>query len=234
MVNLVDIGSTIISQSQRRVEVAGQNVANIATPGYKKQAVFASLLPPDTLSADRFARQDVYTDYSPGRPIVTGNPFDLAIAGEGFFAVRADEQILYTRQGQFQRQGDGRVVTADGFALQTRGGGDLVLKGGDFKVTEDGTVVENGEPVAKLALSRFIDPRTANHAQGGAFSSADANVREVDVPSVRQGSIEASNVSTGDEMVTMMEALRRAESGQRVVNVYDDLMGRALSAFGGQ
>jgi flagellar basal body rod protein FlgG len=49
---------------------------------------------------------------------------------------------------------------------------------------------------------------------------------------VRQGAIEASNVSTGVEMVDMMAAIRRAESGQRLVNVYDDLMGRALTLFG--
>jgi flagellar basal-body rod protein FlgF len=49
---------------------------------------------------------------------------------------------------------------------------------------------------------------------------------------VQQGAYEASNVTTGDEMVLMMEALRRAEAGQRVMNVYDDLLGRAVTSFG--
>lgn len=171
-------------------------------------------------------------DFSSGKEINTGNPYDLAILGDGFFSVRSGDRILYTRQGQFQRDNEGRLVLPQGFALQTQSGGDLVLKSQDVKVLADGTVLERGEPVARLAVVDFEDRHALAPAVGGLFSASADAARPLDAPSVRQGELESSNVSTGDEMITIMEALRRAESAQRVVNIYDDLMGRALTSFG--
>ena len=66
----------------------------------------------------------------------------------------------------------------------------------------------------------------------GLLSVAADAVRGVDTPVVRQGFLESSNVALGDEMIALMEAVRRAETGQRLMNVYDDLMGRAIITFG--
>jgi flagellar basal-body rod protein FlgF len=67
---------------------------------------------------------------------------------------------------------------------------------------------------------------------GSLFAITDDQVEEVAAPELRQGMIEASNVALADEMVSMMEALRTAESGAKLVQTYDDLMGKAVSAFG--
>ncbi len=172
------------------------------------------------------------TDFSAGKPINTSNPFDLAIVGDGFFCVRSPEGLLYTRQGQFRRDSDGRVVTAQGYALQSQSGGDLTLQGAAMQVQADGTVLEDGEARARLAIVDVKDRQSMTYADGGMFKVPDAAVAPMDAPTVRQGMLEASNVSTGDEMVSIMEALRQAESGQRLVTLYDDLMGRALTVFG--
>ncbi|HEX8527673.1 flagellar basal body rod C-terminal domain-containing protein, partial [Allosphingosinicella sp.] len=93
-------------------------------------------------------------------------------------------------------------------------------------------MLSDGEPVGRIALVDFEDRGRLRVADGGAFAADGMEAVPVGERSVRQGALERSNVSTGDEMVAMMEALRRAETGQRLVTVYDDLMGRALSTFG--
>lgn len=230
MGNLVDIAAAVLSQSERRVEMSGQNISNITTPGYKRRVSFESFLAPGAAAGQGPANQ--VPDLSPGKLTNTGNPYDLAIAGTGFFAVTAGGRTLYTRQGQFQRGAEGRLETAQGFAVQAEDGGDITLKGGAFKVLDDGTIEENGEPLARLAVVDFADPKAVTFAEGGLLSAADGDARPAKAAMLRQGMLEASNVSMGDEMVAMMEAVRRAESGQRLVGVYDDLMGRVLQSFG--
>ena len=228
MGDFADVASVILTRAERRVEVSAQNLSNITTPGYKRRVSFASFL----ANTDKTTSQSLATDFTSGKPIDTRNPYDLAIVGDGFFSVRSPNGLLYTRQGQFHRDSDGRVTSAQGYPLQVQGGGDLVLKGGDMKVLADGTVLEDGEPRARVAVVTVADPRTLTDAEGGMFRAPDTAVAAMDSPSVRQGMLEASNVTTGDEMISIMEALRQAETGQRLVNVYDDLLGRALTVFG--
>lgn len=144
--------------------------------------------------------------------------------------MRSGDRVLLTRQGQFQRDVDGRLITAQGAVLQSADGGDLILKGQSMTVAPDGTVLENGEPVARLAIAAPGDPAGLKDVGAGLFEAATTEASGN--AQVRQGMLESSNVSLADEMVTLMESLRRAEAGQRLVNTYDDLMGRALSTFG--
>lgn len=229
MAGLIDIAAGVMSQAGRRVEMAGQNIANISTPGYKRRVQFGGLLAGQAATP---ADAAMVPDLSAGRLSETGAPCDLAIEGEGFFTVNVAGRTLYTRQGQFRLDADGRLVTGQGFAVQQEGGGDIRLKSLDFKVLGDGTIVEEGAPVAKLALVQIVDPHTAAYADGGMLGAPEDGVRPAEAALLRQGALEASNVSMGDEMMTMMEALRRAEAGQRLAGVYDDLMGRVLTTFG--
>lgn len=232
MTNLIDMAAGILSQSERQVEIAGQNISNVTTPGYKRRISFSNLVSEPIRNIPPNTQPSIITDISAGKLINTARPLDMAISGPGFFAVSANGQVLYTRSGQFNRDADGRLVTPQGQTLQVQGGGDLVLKDGDFKVLEDGSVTQDGEPLAKLAVVDISDPATAVTAEGGALSVAGNHVTPVANPSVYQGKLEASNVSMGPEMISIMSALRRAETGQRLVSVYDDLMGRVLSIFG--
>lgn len=225
---ITEIAAQILARAERRAEAAAQNITNASTPGYRRRIGFEEML---SLGAPGAPPA---TDFSAGQLIETGNPTDLAIAGQGFFAVRAEEGILYTRQGQFRRDDQGRLVTAQGLALQSAEGGDLIVAAGAFQVAADGVVTQEGEPVARIALVDFADRVTLRGGEGGAFSAGDAEPAAVAAPAIRQGMLESSNVNMGDEMVAMMEAVRRAETGQRLVTTYDDLMGRALNLFGQQ
>ena len=226
MGDLIDIAAVVLGQSERRVEVAAQNVANVSTPGYKRRVSFSSLAgkngPVEAASS---------VDFSPGKAIVTHNPSDLAVLGNGFFQVRSEQGVFYTRQGQFQLDKQGRLVTPQGYVLQAQDGGDLVLQGGAFQVQADGTVLEDGDPVGTLGVVD-IDTKAAVPVQDGLFSAPASAATAASAPVVRQGMLESSNVSSAEEMLGMMEALRQAEAAQKLSGVYDDLLGQALSTFG--
>ena len=169
-------------------------------------------------------------DFTNGSLTNTANPLDMAIGGSGFFVVRGEHGVFYTRGGQFSRSVDGRLKTPEGMVLQSASG-DLVLGAGDPTVLPDGTVTCEGEPVGRIAVVNFDDQRQLQGAAGTLFTAPEEAAKPASAP-VRQGMLEASNVSTAAEMISVMSGLRSAGSGQRVVQLYDDLMGRAITAFG--
>lgn len=231
---ITDIAAQILSRAEQRAEVAAQNITNASTPGYRRRVEFEEALAAGApaFAAPPDARQAM--DFTAGQIATTGNPTDLAIAGDGFFAVRGEEDVLYTRQGQFRRDDQGRLVSAAGLALQTLEGGDLIVGDGEFQVSADGVVTRSGEAIGRIALYEFSDRGALAQRGAGIFAAAGSEPQRVEAPAIRQGMLEGSNVSMGDEMVAMMEAVRRAETGQRLVNTWDDLMGRALNLFGQQ
>ena len=228
MASYVDMAAGVLSQATRRVEISAQNIANMATPGYKRQQAFSVLLEGQS-TPSRVASNP---DLTPGKPVQTGAPTDLALLGDGFFAVRSDSGTLYTRSGQFTRAADGRLLSAQGHSLQLQGGGDVIVRGDGFKVLPDGSIVEGDAPLGKLDIVAFRDAPGLTPVADGLFAAGESAV-PMDAPAtVRQGAYEASNVTGAQEMVEIMAALRQAETGQRLVGVYDDLMGRVIGVLG--
>lgn len=232
MDSILEIGSSVISQAQRRSEIVAQNMANVATPGYRRQVSFASFIDPNKVGVIQSVTYVASVDFSAGKLNETGAMYDIAILGDGFFALRREGQVVYTRNGQFLRDADGRLINRAGFALQTAAGADLVLKGRSFVIGADGVVRDDANEVARIAAYDFEDRQQLAIFEAG-FVAGDAVVPNLtDKAQFRQGVLETSNVSQGDEMVTLMEALRRAESGQRIIGTYDDLMARVITIFG--
>lgn len=232
MSGLIESATAIMRASERRLEVTAHNIANISTPGYKRQHAFAQLmasLSPDQVATGKIA---VRRDFAQGAMRETGNPLDLAISGPGFFQLQAGDRILYTRQGHFTLGADGVVVNSQGYRLQQAGGGDLVidrLEG--MSIEQDGMVLADGVPVAKIAI--FDGESSALQTVGESHFSDGANaLSALDEAVVRQGVVEDSNVDLGDEMVGMTAAVRQSETGARLVQVWDDLIGRAITTLG--
>ncbi|HEY0959849.1 MAG TPA: flagellar hook basal-body protein [Novosphingobium sp.] len=227
----MDSAIALISGADRQLETAAHNVSNMTSPGYRARQSFWALV-----DGEKDARGDIPnvrfgTDFSIGNVTVTSNAYDLALGAEGFFVVKSDEETRFTRNGQFHRAGDGRLVTSDGFALQSDAG-DLVVKGDKIEVLADGTVLDQGEPTARILVRDFAG-KAGLSATGASAFSADDEGMEVLHPDMRQGALETSNVSTAHEMITMMKAMRQAETGQRMVQFYDELLGEAITNFGG-
>ena len=228
---LIESASGILSASERRLENVSNNVSNISTPGFKRQISFEEVLAGRGDEAvESLLRQ--HSDLSQGQMKATGNPLDLAISGPGFFRLRSGDDIVYSRQGQFSLAADGTVVTPQGHVLQQAGGGDLVLERSAVEILEDGNVLDGSRPVGRIGIYVAADAAKLRAAGGSTFAASDDAIEEAPAAGLRQGMVEASNVVLGDEMVTMMATVRQAEGGARLVQIYDDLLGRAITTFG--
>lgn len=231
MQGLIESATGILSASERRLENVSSNVSNISTPGFKRQISFEEVLN-DRDGATVLPSVEHKADLSQGQLTRTGGPLDLAIGGQGFFRLRAGDQTLYSRQGQFSLAADGSVVTRQGYVLQQAGGGDLVLERAGVEILEDGTVLDGSRPIARIGVYTAADPAALQALGGSIFTAGDDSMEEAPAAAVRQGMVEASNVVLGDEMVAMMTTVRQAEGGARLVQIYDDLLGRAITTFG--
>ncbi|KWD78391.1 flagellar hook-basal body protein [Burkholderia ubonensis] len=237
MDNLMTSAVGLIASETRQVETAAQNVANLATPGYKRLITFADAVSqaetslPSHPSHDRVDRRDA-TDFKPGRMMHTGNPLDLALASEGFFSLATPGGLAYSRGGSFQLDANGRFVTPEGWVLLGNGGGDVVVRSQNWRVLADGTVLDDGQPVAVIGTASFSHPNQLARLGNGLYGANGAQPVELTDPRVLQGYQETSNVANGDEMIRMMAAMRRIEAGQKLVHAYDDMMGAVLQRLG--
>jgi flagellar basal-body rod protein FlgF len=233
MDDLMATARVLMAQETRRVEASAHNIANASTPGFKSEIAFQELLPDIGLGGtEPSVPIRMATDFRAGKLVHTGNPYDLAIEGDGFFAVGTPAGTAYTRAGAFHRDDSGRLVTAQGWPVRSDGGGDITLDGGAWHVEADGTVVDDGNPVATLGIFTAADPSAMQRTPDGLFTGA-ANAASPDTTShVRQGFVESSNVAVGDDMVRVMGAMRRVESGQKLVQAYDDMIGNVLQHMG--
>lgn len=225
---LLELGEIMVSGAQRRLELVSQNVSNLTTPGYRKGVSFENSLAHQAHGAELV----VSTDFTPGSQRITGQPFDLALSSVGFFRVRGEDTVYYTRAGQFTRDAEGRLVDAQGLALQTADGQDLIVRGNNAEILADGAVLEAGVPIARVGVFEAAPDAALSRMGGAYFVMADNGAREVASPLVRQGALEASNVDLPAEMLTMMSALRQAEVGARVVQTYDALIGQTITTLG--
>lgn len=231
MGDFVRSASAILSSSQQRAEQAAHNIANITTPGFRAKHSFTEALNiAGELNSPQMMESPVIS-LTPGQISPSGGPFDLAIDGSGFFVLRGEDGLFYTRNGQFTRDADGRLLGVGGRYLQAADGGDVMLPDGLSEIRSDGALVEGDVATAKIAIVEFEDVRPRG-GPDGLLAADPASVVPMDNPTVRQGYLETSNVALGEEMIALMEAVRRAETGQRLMNVYDDLMGRAITTFG--
>ncbi len=235
MQGVAESGQAILSSTERRLEMASHNVANASTPGFKKQVSFSKVLAAEQSDANSLnierAAQLTQADMSQGKLRKTDNPLDVAISGAGFFQVRAGEELLYTRQGQFRLMEDGSLVTPQGYVLQGDGG-DIILQSASAEILDDGRILEDGLPTSRIAIFAPAEGADLDALSGSLFAARNDDLEILDTPLLRQGYVEGSNVSMTDEMVAMMAAVREAETGSRIIQVYDELLGRALSTFG--
>lgn len=232
MADLIESARGILSITERRMEAAANNVANLTTPGFKAERLYSDV----SAGMDPAAPQNLMREQlnlEQGRLSKTSNPLDLAISGDGMFRLRgADGATSYSRSGQFKLDGAGRVVNPQGLVLQAADGGDVVVPNASVTIAADGTVLDGERPVGRIGVFAPASGAQVTPLGGSLVSVPDELMRDVQSPQVRQGMLEGSNVALADEMVSMMDALRQAEGGARMVQAYDDLMGRAIETLG--
>ncbi|MDI6710338.1 MAG: flagellar hook-basal body protein [Thermoanaerobacterales bacterium] len=232
--------------NQARAEALAHNLANLSTPGYKRDVVaFAPYLTHAVTRQDGASTPIGQTDYGvavdlftpdlgAGPLKFTGRPTDIALEGEGFFAVEtAGGEEAYTRDGQLTVDPEGYLVTAAGDRVLGEGGPVQVT--GAFTLNEAGEVIDAaGEVVDRLRVTTFTDPGALTRDGAGRFlAPAAAGGEDAQNFRVLPGTLEAANVDLAVEMAGMIKATRAYEAAQRLVRAHDQLAERAISQVGG-
>jgi len=189
------------------------NLANLNTPGFKRlvEEEFSQHVPLNggdaynALIFPRFKSTHVVLTEGPIRR--TGNPLDLALKGQGFFAVKGPRGELYTRNGHFSINGSGVLVDANGNPVLDVSGKEIVVNGnGPVTVTPDGVVYEGGAEVGVLKVVNFDKVKPVGDSYYVGLGSPQATDAEV-----LQGYLELANVNPVKEMVNLIDAQRRFE-----------------------
>ncbi len=212
----------------RSTQVLANNLANADTPGFRaERAVFAEFLQPRAagsaaLPGDRGAAYAIdratWRDMAAGAISTTGNPFDLALRGDGYFAVETPRGERYTRAGRFSLAGDGKLTDGEGNAVLDARGTPVVLGPNDTRVEVrgDGTVHSENGPVGQLRVVRFADPQKLR-AEGSRLYSSDEPDAPAERPGVVQGAVENSNVQPVAEITTLTAQMREFQFATQFV-----------------
>jgi flagellar basal-body rod protein FlgF len=226
----------------RSMDVIANNMANISTPAFKRESMkfeeYIQQSPPaegETGMQQISFVQDKGTlrDLTQGAITHTGAPFDLAINGKGYFTVQtANGDTRYTRNGHFTLDGNGRIVTETGEALQGDGG-ELTITNddGDIHIASDGTVSGARGQLGKIKLVTF-DNEAALKKEGASLYSTTQQAKPVDVPMIQQGSLEGSNVQPVLEISHMLDVMRAYQTTANLTQSQEDLKRTAIDKLG--
>jgi len=213
------------------------DLANTETAGYKTERTsteearraFQTALD----AAIDVTRGGGRTDFRPGTLTSTGRDLDVAIDGKGFFEIQTPAGLRYTRGGNFVRDTDGRLITADGFAVMGSAG-EITLPVGPVTVMADGNLRVGQAIVAKLKVMEFANDSDITRETGTRFRATEgATPAEAAAARLNGGMLEHSNASVIDRMATMTEVMRSFEGLQKGISVLmNEIDGRAINELG--
>ena len=231
--------------SYRAMDVIANNIANVSTPGFKREAAkfeeFVAMMRPAEgqtgMQPVSFVKDaGTMRDSSQGNLDQTGATYDVAIAGPGYFQVQTPTGMRYTRDGHFSLNNEGNMVTSQGYAVQGDGGAITIAPtDGQIVVAPDGTISSVLNGVTNL-LGKFkvVDfPSTAALVkQGSNLYSTDQTPTVPANVNIRQGAMEASNVQPVIEISHMIEVMRAYEATASLSKSQEDLMRQAINELG--
>jgi len=261
MIRALHTAATGMDAQQQRIDVISNNLANVNTTGFKKQrADFQDLLyqtvrAPGTTSAQGTSVPSglqigtgvrtaaTHRSFTTGDLMQTGNQFDMAIEGQGFFQVTMPGgQLAYTRAGNFELDQQGQLVTTDGYLLDPA----IAIPPGAKTVTigADGTVSAtlDGEAAAtevgQIQLVNFVNPGGLQ-AMGRNFyqattASGDAQSGPPGLQgmgTLGQGFLEMSNVKVVEEMINLISSQRAYDINSKVIQASDEMLQTATNSI---
>lgn len=242
MDNALMIGMQTQMVLRRRMEAVANNIANVATSGFKADNFMFEADSSESASDSgqvkdiRFVREaGLVRDMSSGPIANTGNPFDVAIDGKGFFAIQGDDgSTQYTRDGSFVLGADGQLKTQSGHAVLSEGGAPLVfdLRGEQPVIDKTGSISVAGIEAGKLGIFQFEAPDRLEKVGYNAYAPGGQAATPSTESRVIQGALEGSNVKAVVELTRLIEISRAYESASRMVSGDDDLRKSAIEKLG--
>ncbi|MDZ4102279.1 MAG: flagellar basal-body rod protein FlgG [Hydrogenophaga sp.] len=256
MINSLMISKTGMQAQQTQLDVISNNLANVSTNGFKRAtAVFEDLMYQNLrqVGANTAEQAELPTGLQVGlgvRTVATsrnftqgslqqsGNALDLAVNGGGFFQVQMpDGTTGYTRDGSFQLDAQGRMVTSSGYPLTA--GITLPAESQSITVSSDGVVTAKlpGNPVPQqvgnIELANFINSAGLEPLGQNLFAESLASGNPITgapgsagLGTVMQGMVETSNVNVVQELVTMIQTQRAYEMNSKAIQTSDQMLQR--------
>lgn len=245
---------TGLDAQQTRMSVTAHNLANVATTGFKKgRAVFEDLLYQNVRQVGASTSQDTTAptglslgtgvrvvatekNYTQGNLNTTGNALDMAINGRGFFQVLLPDGTMgYTRDGDFEVNAQGELVTSSGYRVQP--GITIPPNTQSITISKDGIVSVQlaGEStpsqVGSVQLVDFINPSGLQpRGENMVVESAASGTAQPGTPGlnglgfIEQGTLEGSNVNVVEELVNMIETQRAYEINSKAISTTDQML----------
>jgi flagellar basal-body rod protein FlgG len=247
-------GAAGMAVQQQNMDTISNNLANVNTTAYKKgRAEFQDLLYqtinlagtnsststtlPSGIQLGHGARlQAIAHTYSTGSFRSTGNRYDLAIEGDGFFnLIMADGTLAYSRDGSFTLDSNGTMVNSQGYTLSPQ----ITIPQDTTSVTiaQDGTVSvtqagqSTPQQVGQITLSNFINPNGLNMLGNNTVQPTEASGDAIEgnpgqdgLGTLRQGFLESSNVDMAEEMVNMIIGQRAYEANSKTIQTVDQML----------
>ena len=239
-----------------RLETVSNNLANVSTPGFKKDHVLVQSFPhliqlstrrPDSLpgawqrevlgvTGAGAAVSQVVTNFSQGSLRETGNPANLALTGSGYFVLTDPENedaIFYSRNGSFQVDSEGYLVNDHGYRLMGDGGPvQLEEDPVNFTVDESGNITENGTVSNTIYVVDFENPSNLQREGRDFYRAGEQEPQPVETPALVQRYLEGANVDLVEETVNLTTASRAYETGQKIIQAQDGMLGMAINSVG--
>ena len=180
---------------------------------------------------------ETYRNWEQGSFVTTDNTYDFALSGKGFFTISftnkaGETSTMYTRDGSFQMNADGYLVTKDGDYVLGESGEPIVLPtdATNIAVEPTGEIYADNEYVDSFLLTDFEDYNYLEMYGENLYRAIDGATQADEVTAtVNQGFKEASNINVVSEMVEMISIAREYESGQKVINAMDEMMSKMVS-----
>lgn len=244
MDRLIYVGMTAAKHTMMQLAAVSQNLANISTTGFKSDINVFSAIPvygPGNPTREFVVNSVAGADLSSGTINHTGNPLDLAVMGDGWFAVKlADGSEAYTRNGNFRIDPSGILQTSNGLSVVGQDGGTITIPPNtQVTIARDGTVstVPNGDlPTSVTILGRLklVNPKANQLVKGpddlfrltsGKPAEADANVL------ITSGSLEGSNVNMVASTIDMINLGRSFEMQMKLLQTADTDANKASELY---
>lgn len=210
----------------RQMGIIASNIANLSTPAYKGERMMFT----EHLSNANGAKSislpqngGIHRDFRVGPINETFNSLDLAIQGDGFFEVETPQGTRYTRNGHFQINSKGQLVTGDGHPILNTTSRPITFADDtkNIVISKDGTVSDSNGAVGKLNIVGFDRVQDLKRA-GSSLFMTDMETKRIKDPEVLQGKLEQSNVKPILEMTRMIELLRSYQAAQKLIQKEDE------------
>lgn len=232
--------ASAMSAALQNQDVLAQNLAHAPIPGYRRQGLsFSAFAAPSSSPNDPTSAAPLHgtqvtesaSSFAPGSVQRTDNPLECALQGEGFFVLNGPQGPLYTRNGQFQINATGQLVSPSGYPVGGAGGPlNIPPTAANIQIAQDGTVTADGTTIGQLKLVAFDDPRRLQRVGTTLFQAPSDLPTQTFTGVVRQGHREASNVQVVQEMVQMIAGMRQYEAAGKAMRSLSDAMQQRISA----